>query len=147
MANRKSIHIKLIKLYGNRQKIGLISKLLWWVNRIIFNCDFPGTVKFGANLDMPHHGLSTVVHPRTKIGNNVTIYHNVTIGTKNKKGPKFHCIIEDNVLIGTGSIILGNGEFYIGSNSIIAAGSVVIDQVPKNVLVAGNPAKIVKKLS
>lgn len=146
MANKESIHIKLIKLYSNKNKHSIISKFFWWINRIIFSCDFPATVKFGSNLEMPHNGLSTIIHPRTEIGNNVIIYHNVTIGTKNRKGPKFHCIIGDSVLIGTGSIILGNGDFCIGSNSIIAAGSVVIDQVPENTIVAGNPAKIVKCL-
>lgn len=53
-------------------------------------------------------------------------------------------IIEDNVWIGTNSKIMKN--IKIGKNSIISAGSVVIKDVPENVIVAGNPAKIVKKL-
>jgi acetyltransferase-like isoleucine patch superfamily enzyme len=53
-------------------------------------------------------------------------------------------IVNDKVSIGTSSTILGG--IQIGENSIIGAGSVVISDVPPNVIVAGNPAKILRKL-
>jgi acetyltransferase-like isoleucine patch superfamily enzyme len=54
-------------------------------------------------------------------------------------------IIEDNVFIGACAIILKG--VTIGKNSIIGAGSVVVSNVPKNVIVAGNPAKVIKVIS
>lgn len=86
------------------------------------------------------HPLSIVIGKDVVIGDNVTVYHNVTIGNKNNKYP----IIGNNVLIYPHSIIVG--DIKIGNNSIIEAGSVVLNDVPENCLVAGNPAKIIKKL-
>lgn len=75
---------------------------------------------------------------KTIIGNNVSIGHNAII---------HGCQIEDNVLVGMGSIIMDNAK--IGSNSIIAAGAVVLENtvVPEGTIFAGVPAKKVKDIS
>lgn len=86
------------------------------------------------------HPLSVVIGENVIIGDNVTIYHNVTIGKKNNQYP----IIGNNVLIYPNSVIVGG--IKIGDNSIVGAGSVVLDDIPDNCVVAGNPAKIIKKL-
>lgn len=86
-----------------------------------------------------------------KIGNFCTISANVKIIThdhgydpKSKPNPR-PLVIENNVWIGADSTILHNVD-HIGENSIIAACSVVTKSIPKNVVVAGNPAKIIKYL-
>ena len=87
------------------------------------------------------HGMGLVVHPQTKIGRNVVLRHNTTIG--NAKPGCGAPTICDNVQIGANSVIIGN--ITIGENSIVGAGSVVLKNVPSNVVVAGNPAAIIKK--
>lgn len=91
-----------------------------------------------------YHGNSTIVWAE-KIGNNFSIWQNVTIGRKDFNG-KVRDIprIGDNVKICTGAIVLG--DISVGSNVVIAAGAVVTKDVPDNVVVAGVPAKVVKKL-
>jgi serine O-acetyltransferase len=83
-----------------------------------------------------NHGLGTVIGARCKVGNNVLIHQNVTLGDRNEGRPT----IEDNVIIYAGVIILG--DITIGSNSIIGANSVVLKSAPSNSILIGIPAKI-----
>ncbi|MEG2699461.1 MAG: serine O-acetyltransferase, partial [Ruthenibacterium sp.] len=74
--------------------------------------------------------------------NNVTLYHGVTLGGTGKDEGKRHPTICDNVLIGTGSKVLG--PITIGANSRIGANSVVLACVPPNATAIGIPAGIVR---
>ena len=82
------------------------------------------------------------IHPGAKIGDNCTIYHQVTLGGTGKDTGKRHPTIGNNVLIGAGAKILG--PVYIGDNSRIAAGSVVLQNLPANCTAAGVPANVVR---
>lgn len=90
------------------------------------------------------HPVGIVIGVKVKMGMNCEIYQNVTIGTKetsdfkNGKYPE----IGNNVIIYPNSLIIG--DIKIGENSIIGAGSVVLNDVPPNSVVAGNPAKFIK---
>lgn len=108
----------------------------------ILGIDIPDVTQIGKNFRI-FHGQSTVVNSHTQIGNDVTIRHCTTIGNKGfgNESP----VIGNNVDIGSNSVIIG--PITIGNNSIIAAGSVVIKDVPSYVVVAGNPARIVKHLN
>lgn len=107
----------------------------------ILGIDIPDTTRIGKNFNV-YHGQGLVINNTSVIGDNVTVRHNTTIGNARPNGG---CpIIGNNVEIGANSVLIG--EIKIGNNSIIAAGSVVIKNVPENVVVAGNPAKIVKNL-
>lgn len=88
------------------------------------------------------HGMGIVIGETAEIGANCTIYHQVTLGGTGKDTGKRHPTICDNVLIGTGSKILG--PVVIGCNTRIAAGSVVLTDMPPNVTAAGVPALIVR---
>ena len=84
-----------------------------------------------------------VIGETAVIGDNVTIFHGVTLGgIENYKG-KRHPTIENNVYIGSGAKILGN--IIIGENSKVGANAVVLKNVPKNSTVVGIPAEIKKQ--
>ncbi|MBO6524227.1 MAG: hypothetical protein JJ971_10410 [Balneolaceae bacterium] len=85
------------------------------------------------------HGIGVVIGETARIGNNVFMYHNVTLGSNGTIGGDRHPTIEDDVLLGSNTSILGN--ITIGKGSAVAAGSIVTKSVPPEVLVAGNPAK------
>lgn len=109
--------------------------------RVIFSCDIPYKAVIGDNTSFPHYALGVLIHPKVIIGDNCKILHNVTIG--GRSGNHNLPIIGNNVLIGTGAIIIG--DVKVGDNSIIGAGSVVVKDVPENSVVCGNPAKIIKR--
>ena len=89
----------------------------------------------------PWHCFGIAVNPHTIIGSGVKMAHNTTIGTKEmSKAPQ----IGDNVIIGPSVVIIG--DISIGNNVIIGAGSVVVKDIESNVVIAGNPSKIIKYL-
>lgn len=89
------------------------------------------------------HGHGVVIGETAVVGNNCTIYHQVTLGgTGHEKHSKRHPTVGDNVLIGAGSKILG--PVTIGDNAMIGAGSVVVDDVPPGTTVTGVKAKVIK---
>lgn len=91
------------------------------------------------------HGSGVVIGETAVVGNNVTMFHGVTLGgTGNEKTKKRHPTIEDDVFIGSGAKVLGN--IVIGKASKVGAGAIVLNSVPPGVTVVGVPAKIVKKL-
>ena len=84
-----------------------------------------------------------VIGETTEIGNNVTIYQGVTLGGISSNKGKRHPTIDDNVIVGAGSKILG--PLRIGINTKIGANSVVIEDIPENSTVVGIPGKVVNK--
>ena len=119
------------------------AKFLWILNRVLFACDVYPSVQIGQRFHLMHFGLGVVIHPYTVVGNDVWIYQDVTIGVKHH-GDYFKLTIGDNVFIGAGAKILGEGEMSIGNNSVIGANSVVLNNIPANAVVVGNPARIIK---
>lgn len=85
------------------------------------------------------HGTGVVIGETTIIGNNVTMFHGVTLGGTGKEKGKRHPTIEDNVYIGCGAKILGN--ITIGENAKIGANAVVLKNVDKNTTIVGIPGQ------
>ena len=82
------------------------------------------------------HGFATIISAK-KIGENCRVYQQVTIGYKGTESP----VLEDNVAVTCGAKVLGNVTMH--KNSLAAAGSVVIKDVPENAIVGGVPAKVI----
>ena len=100
----------------------------------------PGA-KIGNGLFIDH-GMGVVIGETAEIGNNCTIYQGVTLGGTGTEKGKRHPTLGNNVMVGCGAKILG--PFTVGDNSKIAAGAVVLSEVPPNSTCVGVPARIVK---
>ena len=111
--------------------------------RVMFSADIPYNLTIGKGTKFPHCALGSLFHPASVIGENCVILHGVTDG--GRSGHSGLPIIGNNVSIGAHAIILG--DVKIGDNSIIGAGAVVVKDVEANTVVAGNPAKIIKKIN
>lgn len=100
----------------------------------------PGA-KIGRRLVIDH-GVGVVIGETTEIGDDVLIYQGVTLGGTGKDVGKRHPTVGNNVMISAGAKVLG--PFKIGDNSRIAAGAVVLEEVPPNSTVVGVPARVVR---
>lgn len=89
------------------------------------------------------HGMGVVIGETAEIGNNVTLYHGVTLGGVSLEKGKRHPTLEDNVVVGAGAKVLG--AITIGTGSRIGANSVVVKPVPANSVVVGIPGQVVKR--
>jgi serine O-acetyltransferase len=86
------------------------------------------------------HGMGTVIGETAEIGEEVTLYHNVTLGGVSMKKEKRHPTVEDHVVIGAGAQVLG--PVRIGARSRLGANSVVVKDVPSDSVVVGVPGRI-----
>lgn len=89
------------------------------------------------------HGTGVVIGETAVVGDDCTIYQGVTLGGTGKDTGKRHPTLGNNVLVGAGAKVLG--PFKIGDNSNIAAGSVVLSEIPENCTAVGSPARVVKQ--
>jgi serine O-acetyltransferase len=87
------------------------------------------------------HGMGVVIGETAEVGENVTLYHGVTLGGTSLDKGKRHPTLEDNVVAGAGAKILGN--IIIGAGSRIGANAVVVKSVPPNSVVIGVPGQVV----
>ena len=100
----------------------------------------PGaTIGKGLFID---HGLGVVIGETTEIGDNCTLYQGVTLGGTGKDTGKRHPTLGNNVLVGCGARVLG--PFKVGDNARIAAGAVVLNEIPPDSTAVGVPAQVVK---
>ena len=106
----------------------------------VFQTDINPAARIGKGIFLDH-ATGLVIGETAVIGDNVSILHGVTLGGTGKEGSDRHPKIGDGVLIGAGAKILGN--IRIGHCSRVAAGSVVLKEVPPKSTVAGVPAKVV----
>ena len=123
-----------------------IGKLLHRLATHTAAMDFPWQTEIASGLAI-HHGWGLVVNQKAKIGRNVTLFHGVTLGQRDRIHPDGtrstgYPTIEDEVWIGPHAIIVGG--ITIGQGSRIAGGAFVTDNIPAYSIVSGNPASIVK---
>lgn len=108
----------------------------------ILGVELPPSVIAGPGLRV-WHGTGLVVHANVRIGSNVTLRHNTTLGAKGEAHDAPAPVIGDRVDIGAGAIVLG--ELTVGDDAVIGAGAVVVDDVPAGATVVGNPARILSR--
>ena len=126
----------------------LIARIISQTTRFFTGIEIHPGAKIGKNLFIDH-GMGVVIGETSEIGNNVTIYHAVTLGgispsveSDRQRDAKRHPTIGDDVVIGSGAQIIG--PVKVGNGSRIAANAVVVNNVPDNATMVGIPAKAVQ---
>ena len=134
---REKIFRILLNKSKDKSKGELLEKIL---SKIFLGFEFEAKTHVGNNLSIVHGARGSVVNSDTVIGNNCVIRNNTIIGNNGLRGGS--PTIGNNVNIGSNTCIIG--EIMIGDNVVIGAGSVVVKDVPSNVVIAGNPARIIR---
>jgi serine O-acetyltransferase len=117
------------------------ARLVSWIARFLTNVDIhPGAV-IGRRFFIDH-GAGVVIGETAVIGDDVTLYHGVTLGGTSWRKGKRHPTLGNGVLVGAGAKILG--PILVGSGSRVGANSVVIEDVPEGATVVGIPGRIVR---
>ena len=143
----KAVFFHQISNFFYKAGFDLIARIISQIVRFFTGIEIHPGAKIGKNLFIDH-GMGVVIGETSEIGNNVTIYHAVTLGgsspsidSERQRHEKRHPTIGDDVVIGSGAQIIG--PIKVGNNSRIAANAVVVKDVPENATMVGIPAKAV----
>ena len=123
-------------------KLYLIARGISQLSRFLTGIEIHPGAKIGNGFFIDH-GMGVVIGETAEVGENVTLYHGVTLGGVSTEKGKRHPTIMDNVVIGAGAKVLGAIE--IGVSSRVGANAVVVNPVPENSVVVGVPGQIVKR--
>tara|TARA_B100000676_G_scaffold185692_1_gene182600 strand:- start:269 stop:841 length:573 start_codon:yes stop_codon:yes gene_type:complete len=141
----KAIFFHKIANFFATAKFDLIARIVSQFSRFLTGIEIHPKAKIGKNLFIDH-GMGVVIGETSYIGDNVTIYHNVTLGgispsinTNEQRDIKRHPTLGDNVVVGSGAQILG--PVKIGKDSLIGANAVVTKDVSERSIMVGIPAK------
>ena len=126
-------------------KFDLIARIISQFSRFLTGIEIHPKAKIGKNLFIDH-GMGVVIGETSEIGDNVTIYHMVTLGgispsvdSNEQRDVKRHPTLKNNVVVGSGAQVLG--PIVVGENAKIGANAVVTKDVPENAVMVGIPAK------
>jgi serine O-acetyltransferase len=117
------------------------ARVLSWSARVATNVDIHPGACIGMRLFIDH-GAGVVIGETAEIGDDVTLYHGVTLGGTSWKPGKRHPTVSSGVLVGAGAKILG--PITVGANARVGANSVVMQDVPPGMTVVGIPGRIVR---
>jgi len=120
----------------------LAARALSELARFLTGVEIHPAAEIGKRLFVDH-GNGVVVGETADIGDDVLMYHGVTLGGKSMREEKRHPTVEDCVTLGANATLLG--DITIGEGATVGAGAVVSEDVPPDVTVAGNPAEIVER--
>ena len=141
----KAVFFHRIANFFSIAKLDLIARIISQFSRFLTGIEIHPKAVIGKNLFIDH-GMGVVIGETSKIGDNVTIYHMVTLGgispsinSDKQRDVKRHPTLEDNVVVGSGAQILG--PVIVGNNAKIGANAVVTKDVPENAIMVGIPAK------
>ena len=141
----KAIFFHRIANFFSIAKFDLIARMISQFSRFLTGIEIHPKAKIGVNLFIDH-GMGVVIGETSEIGNNVTIYHMVTLGgvspsieSNQQRNVKRHPTLMDNVVVGSGAQILG--PVVVGKNAKVGANAVVTKDVPENAVMVGIPAK------
>lgn len=119
-----------------------LARLISQTARLLTGIEIHPGAQIGKGLFIDH-GMGVVIGETAEIGDNVTIYHGVTLGGTGKDKGKRHPTLGNNVVIGSGAKVLG--PVYVGNNVKVGANAVILQNVPDNATAVGIPAKIIQK--
>ena len=141
----KAIFFHKIANFFAVAKFDVIARIISQFSRFLTGIEIHPKAKIGKNLFIDH-GMGVVIGETSEIGDNVTIYHMVTLGgispsinSDSQREIKRHPTLMDNVVVGSGAQILG--PVIIGKNAKVGANAVVTKNVPDNAVMIGIPAK------
>ena len=145
----KAVFLHLISSKLWEIKFYLIARMISQFSRFLTGIEIHPGAKIGKNLFIDH-GMGVVIGETSEVGNNVTIYHGVTLGgispsenSDKQRNLKRHPTIKNNVIIGSGAQILC--PIVIENNAKIGANTVILKDVPTNGTMVGNPARNINK--
>ena len=124
-----------------RHKMFFLARLVSQFSRHCTGIEIHPGATIGRRLVIDH-GMGIVIGETAEIGDDVLLYHGVTLGGTGKDHGKRHPTIGNNVLIGCGAKVLG--PFKVGDGARIASNSVVLTEVPENATAVGVPAQVVR---
>ena len=141
----KAVFFHQIANFFSVAKFDLIARMISQFSRFLTGIEIHPKAKIGKNLFIDH-GMGVVIGETSEIGDNVTIYHMVTLGgispsidSDNQRDVKRHPTLKDNVVVGSGAQVLG--PVVVGKNAKIGANAVVTKDVSENAVMVGIPAK------
>ncbi len=141
----KAVFFHRIANFFSVAKLDLIARMISQFSRFLTGIEIHPKAKIGKNLFIDH-GMGVVIGETSEIGDNVTIYHMVTLGgispsinSDEQRDVKRHPSLMDNVVVGSGAQVLG--PVIVGKNAKIGANAVVTKNVPENAIMVGIPAK------
>ena len=141
----KAIFFHRIANFFSTAKFDLIARIISQFSRFMTGIEIHPKAKIGKNLFIDH-GMGVVIGETSEIGDNVTIYHMVTLGgiapsinSDNQRNVKRHPTIENEVVIGSGAQVLG--PVTVGCCAKIGANAVITKDVPEKAVMVGIPAK------
>jgi serine O-acetyltransferase len=123
-----------------KSRLRFLGRLVSQLSRFLTGIEIHPGAKIGSGFFIDH-GMGVVIGETSEIGDNVTLYHGVTLGGTSWKKEKRHPTIGNNVIVGAGAAVLG--PIRVGDGARIGSGSVVIEEVPPNTTVVGIPGKVV----
>ena len=123
-------------------KLTFFAKMIAYLGRILTGIEIHPAAKIGKNMFIDH-GHGVVIGETSEIGDNVLIYHGVTLGGNSLNKGKRHPTVGNNVIIGAGAKILG--PLHIGDSARVGANAVVTKNINANSTVMGIPAKEITK--
>ena len=129
--------------YFYTKKLFFLARLISQISRFFTGIEIHPGAKIGRGLVIDH-GMGVVIGETAEIGDDVLLYHGVTLGGTGKDKGKRHPTLGNNVVIGAGAKVLG--PIYIGRNSKVGANSVVLKDVPEGATAVGIPAKNIIKI-
>lgn len=120
-------------------KCFFLARFISQISKVLTGIEIHPAAKLGKRFFIDH-GTGVVIGETAEIGDDVTIYHGVTLGGTSLEKKKRHPTIGNNVIIGAGAKVLG--PFKVGDNARIGANSVVINEVPEGATVIGVPGRL-----
>lgn len=132
-----------------RHRLPPVRSAAYWMLKVL-GVEIPRSVVLRGVLRLPHGAVGPVIHPRATIGNNVTLYQGVTLGTadtvRDGTGPvaeRDRVVVEDDVVVGAGAKVLARAGqvLTLGRGCQIGANAVVLTSVPPGETWAGIPAR------